>query len=474
MIPYSRDAYKLMHEGSIALAQMETNGICVDTDYLSKAIRRTTRKIKRLQEALSQSEVAKAWKRTFGPKTNLNSTDQLGRVLFEVMKFDCTSRTASLKYSTDEKSLAQVNHPFVQDYLKVRKLQKSLGTYLLGIQREVVDGKVHPNFSLHLVRTFRSSSDNPNFQNMPIRNPDIGKLIRQAFKSRPGHRLVESDYSGIEVSIAACYHQDPTMHTYLRDKTKDMHRDMAMECYKLPPEEVKALPNDKDDAKRIKTIRYCGKNMFVFPQFYGDWYIECARNLWEAIQTMGLHLRDGTSLEDHLKAQGIRRLGALDFKEKPVAGTFEAHIQAVEKRFWEKRFPVYARWKRKWVEEYREKAWMLTKTGFICQGWLKKNEIINYPVQGSAFHCLLWALTQIQLELNRRKMKTLLVGQIHDSLLADVPEEEMDEYMDLSHQIMVPGLMKHWKWINVPLETEAEATPVGGSWFQKEVWKNGS
>lgn len=473
MIPYSREAYKLLHDGTVALAQVESNGICVDTVYLAKAIRRTTRRIKHLQAGLEKSEVAQIWRKTFKAKTNLNSTDQLGKVLFGEMGFDCVSRTSSLKYSTDEKALAAVDHPFVKDYLQVRKLQKSLGTYLLGIQREVVEGKVHPNFSLHLVRTFRSSSDNPNFQNIPIRDPKIGELVRQAFVARPGHRLVELDYSGIEVSIAATYHQDPTMHGYLRDKSKDMHRDMAMECYKLPPEEM-LNPIDKDDAKRIKTIRYCGKNMFVFPQFYGDWYVECARNLWEAIGSMKLHLRDGRSLKEHLHQKGIVELGALDFKEKPRPGTFEAHIQAVEKRFWEKRFPVYASWKKKWVAEYREKAWMLTKTGFICQGWMKKNEIINYPVQGSAFHCLLWALIQLQKELNKRKMRSLIVGQIHDSLINDVPKEELTDFLGLAHEVMVPRLLEAWKWINVPLETEAEVTPVGGSWFQKEVWKHGS
>ncbi|NIS13857.1 MAG: hypothetical protein GWN12_18860, partial [Thermoplasmata archaeon] len=87
-------------------------------------------------------------------------------------------------------------------------------------------------------RTFRSSSDSFNFQNIPIRDLELARLIRQAIIARSGHRLVEIDYSGVEVHVAACYHQDPTMLEYLEDKSKDLHRDMAMEIFKLPLEEL--------------------------------------------------------------------------------------------------------------------------------------------------------------------------------------------------------------------------------------------
>jgi DNA polymerase I-like protein with 3'-5' exonuclease and polymerase domains len=100
---------------------------------------------------------------------------------------------------------------------------------------------------------------------------------------------------------------------------------------------------------------------------------------------------------------------------------------------------------------------------------MAKNQIINYPIQGSAFHCLLWSLIQIvQKELKKRKMKTIVVGQIHDSIIADVVEEELEEYLAMSNEVMTRRIIKDWPWIITPLEIEAEATPINGRWNERE------
>jgi len=459
MIPYKKSAIKLFQEGAIALAEVEGNGIQIDTAYLKRATTKTERRIKKLLIKLDKTEVAKTWKKIYKHKTNFNSNDQLGKVLFEHMGIECPDLTKTGRYRTNEKSLMTVDHPFVIGYLKIKKLQKALTTYLRGIEKEVVDGLLHPFFNLHIPRTFRGSSDSPNFQNIPVRDKELGKLIRRAFIARPGNQLLELDYSGIEVGVAACYHKDPRMIDYIKNPEKDMHRDMAMECYKLRSDQV------------TKDIRFYGKNCFVFPQFYGSVYVDCARNLWESIITGKLKTEKGTPLKQHLRKKGIRELGdceSLNKYDTQPKYTFVRHIEMVEKRFWEKKFPTYAQWKKKWFNKYVDKGWMLTKTGFICQGYMKRNEIINYPVQGSAFHCLLWSLIQLGRELKRHKMKTLIVGQIHDSILADVPEEELNDFLILANDVMTKQLIKKWKWINVPLEIEAEVCPIGGSWADKE------
>jgi len=456
MIPYKMKAYKLFHNGAIALAEVEGNGIKIDTRYLKKAKAQTEKKIKRLQDELESGDVSKAWRKLFKSKTNFNSNDQLGRVLFEELGLTPPAMTPTGKYRTDEKSLTAVDHPFVEGYLRIKKLQKALTTYLKGIEKEVVDGLLHPFFSLNMTKTFRSSSDSPNFQNIPVRDKELGELIRKAFIARKGNHLVEIDYSGIEVRVAACYHHDPRMIEYISNPKKDMHRDMAIECYKLRPDQI------------TKDIRFYGKNCFVFPQFYGSMYVDCARNLWEVIDTFKLKTKDNIPLKRHLRDNGIRELGDCNFEDSPRNGTFEKHIQQVEKNFWEKRFKVYANWKKKWYYKYVDQGWMLTKTGFICQGFMKRNEIINYPVQGSAFHCLLWSLIRLLKELKKRKMKTLIVGQIHDSIMADVPADELDDFLVLANNVMTTQLMKTWTWINVPLEVEAEVCPVGGSWADKK------
>lgn len=468
VLPIKKRAFDLLHRGVIALAEVEGNGIRMDTEYLDQAIVDTEKKMKAITAELKESEVAKIWKRMFGRKMNFGSTDQLGKVLYDGMGYETDHMTEAGNYKVDETALSAIDHPFIGKYLQLKKLDKACGTYLKGLKREIVNGYIHPSFNLHFVKTYRSSSDSPNFQNIPIRNPEIGKLVRTAFVSRPGHHLVELDYSGIEVSIAACYHKDPVMYEYICDPAKDMHRDMAMECFCLDEDEMRN-PVDKEDGKRIKTIRYCGKNMFVFPQFYGDWYISNAKALWEAIDTMKLTTRDGTCMRDYLVTQGITKLGDCDPQQKPRRNTFEKHLQEVEQSFWNDRFSVYGQWKKDWYEKYRKRGWFPMKTGFVCQGFLKRNEVINYPVQGAAFHCLLKSMTTLVLdEIPKRKMKTKIVGQIHDSIIADVPEEELQDYLALANQVMTKDLLEEWKWIIIPLEIEAEVCPLNGCWADKE------
>ena len=118
-----------------------------------------------------------------------------------------------------------------------------------------------------------------------------------------------------------------------------------------------------------------------------------------------------------------------------------------------------------------EVSYFDTLTGFRIEGLYKRNEVINYPVQGSAFHWLLWSLIRIQKLLKKYKMKSLLVGQIHDSIVGDVHKKELRDYLDIVKQVMTIDVRKHWEWIIVPLRIEAEVAPVGGSWFDKKEVK---
>lgn len=452
-IPYTKEAYQLLHEGAIALAKVEDAGMRIDVLYLEGAIAKTERRVKKRQARLSSSEVMKAWRSRFKDRTNFNSNAQLGVILFDVLKYECPDRTRTGKYSTSEKTLATVDDPFVQDYLAIKKLQKA-GQFLKGIRAETCQGYLHPVFSLHITKTFRSSSEDPNFQNLPVRNETMRRIVRRTIIARKGRRIIETDFSGVEVRIAACLHKDPTMIRYLLDKTTDMHRDMAMECFKLSKAEV------------TKAIRHEAKNKFVFPEFYGSYWLNVSADLWQA--SARLVTESGVPLRKHLRRQGLKRLGEQDVKQGPARGTFEHHIAEVESDFWNERFPVYTQWKKDHYASYQRRGWFKTKTGFICQGFMKKNEAINYPVQGPAFHCLLWALIEIVKELRKRRMKTLVIGQIHDSVVADVPDEEVEEYCEIVEDVMTRRLPKHWPWITVPLEIEIEQTPVDGSWVDKE------
>ena len=480
MVTYATDmdGYRLLHEGAIALADIEANGMRIDVDYMHRAIEHTSGRIIKLEKQLLKTDIWSEWRKRYGQRFNIDSREQLAVTLFghpknkkdKGMGYTPSAITSTGKNATDADALNNIDDPFILKYLKIQTLKKARSTYLVGILREVDDGYLHPNFNLNIAQTFRSTSDNPNFQNIPVRDPAIAKLIRRAFIPRDGGHIVEIDFSGVEVNVAAAYHLDRRMIKYLKNPKMDMHRDMAQQCYMLPKSEMRK-PTDKADEQRIKDIRYCGKNKFVFPEFYGDWYMSCAQALWSSIDQMNLCTRDGLSLIEHLRSQGIRKLGACTIGERPRKGTFEKHLQEVEADFWNRRFKEYGQWRRDWYKEYLKKGKFTTHTGFTIEGIMKRNEVINYPVQGSAFHCLLWCLIQLNKALRKYKMKSKIVGQIHDSIVADVRHAELDNYLEIANDIMTNRVMKKYKWLVVPLEVDAEVAPLNRSWFEKKKIK---
>ena len=303
-----------------------------------------------------------------------------------------------------------------------------------------------------------NSSNAPNFQQLPLRDPEMGKVVRGAIKAPPGYCIVENDYSGMEVGIGACSHKDRNMVEYITDKSKDMHRDSAMDIFKLSEDQVS------------KEIRQSIKSGFVFPQFYGSYYVECAKNIYDSVGQLGLKLADGSSLEAHMERVGIGDRGECDPEEKPITGTFEYHVQQMERILWEERFPVFNNWRHEIYDKYKEDLFFDSLTGFRYEGYFRRNEVINFGTQGSAFHCLLKAVIILVGELSQRKMKTRVIGQIHDSIVALVHMDELQFYLDLVYDIMAKRVKKEWKWIIVPLEVDADVTPEAGSWAQKAAW----
>lgn len=464
---YVQKGYELLHRGTLALAEMERTGIKVDTDYLDRKIDEVAGQIGAVESELrGYKRVYRTWKKRYGDKVNLNSDRQLATVLYDDLGLKVRAFTDKGGKKTDEEALKEAARgtdvaPFVKTFIHRKKLMKIKNTYLIGVRRELQDGFLHTTYNLHRTATYRSSSSDPNIQNLPVRDPVLGDLIRRMFISRfRNGRLCDRDYSSLEVNIAYTYHGDPNMRIYLTDPTTDMHRDMAAECYKLAQDEVS------------KKTRYAAKNIFVFPQFYGSFYVDCARAMWKAIDKLELKTeKTGESLKDHLRRKGIKRLGKCDPDFDPEPGTFEAHVRAVERDFWGRRFPVYARWKKNWYNAYLEKGYFLTHTGFKISGDFRRNQVINYPVQGSAFHCLLMSIILVNEELRRYKMKSRLCVQIHDSMTGDCPDDEVQAFLNITDDVLTKRLPKMWDWINIPLSAEAEVTPAGGTWADKKVWE---
>ena len=137
-------------------------------------------------------------------------------------------------------------------------------------------------------------------------------------------------------------------------------------------------------------------------------------------------------------------------------------MEGVEQRF-QDRFPQWRDRKEDWWKRYLKTGRFRLLTGFEIEGVYSRNNLYNYPIQGPAFHILLWSL--IRLVKWTRKRKTKIVGQIHDSIVADVHLDELDEYLEEAKRVMTVDVRNHWKWIVTPLEIEAEVAE--DNWFNK-------
>ena len=458
MKPATPEAIELMHRSTVALAQVEANGIKIDTKYLKQAIVKTDQRIAVINERLRSDPIYEIWRKRFGERTNLGSDQQLATVIFEELKYEeRKERTKTGKIRAGKDALEHVDLPFVRDIVEVERLKKARGTNLKGLLNETTAvGRVHSNFHLNTAVTFRSSSRDPNIQNQPIRNEDISNLVRRSFIAPKGFRIGELDYKQIEVATAASQVRDPVLMEYVADSTKDMHRDMAMQIFKLPVEEI------------AKPVRITAKNGYVFPAFYGSYYLQCSKSIWETIDQFKLKTVSGVPLKKHLKTQGIRALGACDRNVKPERGTFEYHLKEIDEDFWKRRFKVYAEWKKSWWDRFLRVGSFRMMTGFVCRGELDRKQVCNAPIQGAAFHCLLWSLIHLQDWLNENHMRTRIIGEVHDSMILEFHEPELERVLRKAKKLMTQDIRQAWKWIKVPLAVEAEIAPLGGSWADKK------
>jgi DNA polymerase-1 len=457
--PQTKDAYTLLHEGTQALARAERQGLRVDCNYVAQKKEKLTYRINLLESKLRKTNFYKRWSH-INRYVNINSNTQLSNYLYNVKGLTPPKFTDSGQGSTDDEALSMLPIPELDIILQIRKLKKVRDTYLEAFEREQIRGYLHPHFNLHLVKTYRSSSDSPNFQNIPKRDKESMQTCRRALYPRPGHQILEIDYSGLEVAIAACYHKDPTMVKYITDPASDMHGDMARQIFKLPSFDKKKEGHS--------ILRNAAKNGFVFPQFYGDYYGNNAfymavnwcglsNGKWKSGQ--GIKMDEG-HISDHLIGKGVTSLE-----------DFTSHIKEIEDDFWTNRFPEYDAWKERWYKLYQKHGYIVMKTGFQCSGLMSKNEVINAPVQGAAFHCLLWSFIEIDKVMRRENWDSRLIGQIHDAIVLDVHPDELEHVAKTVNEISTKKILEVWDWIIVPLRVEAELCPVDASWADKEEWK---
>ena len=450
----TNDAYELMHRGILALQRAEQAGLRLDLEYCATQNKKLTHHIKYQENKFAKSELGQLWKKTYRANMNFGSGQQLAFLLYNIMKLTPTKFTQGEGGSTDEEALTKLELPGIQHLIRSRKLKKLRDTYLASFIREQVDGILHPNFNLHLVKTFRPSTDHPNLANVPNRDYESMKLCRGAIFPRIGHQFLSGDFGGIEVKMACCYTEDPQL---IHDVNHgDMHLDMAVELFKLD--------NLDKSHKGEGRLRQGAKNGFVFPQFYGDYWGNNVPSLldWAKEAT----LKDGTPGWEHLQNKKLITLDRKGNIKSRVA--FEKHVQQVEDVFWNTRYRVYTKWKKKWWAQYQKKGYIEMFTGFRCGGSvMRENECINAPFQGTAFHCMLWTLIQLDQYQQERGWRSRIVNQIYDEIMFDAHPEETKKVARQIVKTATKELPAHYPWINVPLEIDIESGAVDTAWGTK-------
>ena len=429
---FINDGCQLFLQGALALSEISNNGFPIDEDYLIESMQKLDKEIVKLNVQINTCEEATKWDRE--TEFNYNSTDHLKHLLYDIMKYPITKRTGKGGASVDAETLEKITKSEICTLIgQIRKLEKIKNTFLAGIARETIDGVVHPNFLLNTTTTFRSSAKNPNTTNLSKHNEEAKKYIRGCFKAPPGWRIVEIDYSGLETRVAAAVSGDSSLTYYNDDPTSDMHLDSAVDYLLRKREEV-----DKD------TERYLVKNKAVFPSFYGAGYKKIATGLWDGMTE---------ATKNHLASKGF--------------STYERYEEKVKEawnEFWNVRFVEYKKWREQQWRMYTRTGKIKLNTGFYYTAPGIRNEVLNAPIQGPGFHMLLWSIIQLHNWLNEMKKQSMTIGEIHDSIVLLIKNEEMDSILPIAKKIMTEDVKKHWSWINVLLKVEADIYPDGGRW----------
>jgi DNA polymerase-1 len=432
----------LLTEGAIALSDMERAGIRTDPQYYKVQKFKIEQRIEETKKLILVDPLAVKFRkmtgRPMGIKKNVGAED-LRYLLENVMKVKIEKLTATELTSTDSEVLTRLKdkHPIIQNIINLRGSTQLLKTYIMGYLDWAVDGYIYPQFGLQVPTSYRSSARNPNIQNVPKRNVEIRELIRKGILPRVGRQLGEMDFSGIEVAVGCCYHKDPQMISYLT-KGGDMHRDAGADIWLLPKDEIE------------KKIRFFIKNQWVFPQFYGSTFHNCSRGLWET--SIDLPTTSGESLREHMRVKGIKTLN--DFTD---------HLKDCQDKLWH-RFRVYKRWKDNQEIIYRKQGFIESFLGFKFTDYMGYNELSNYPVQGTAFHVLLWTYIQINKVRRAEEWRTKIPAEVHDSMMFDFHPKEVAHVIKTGKHIAEVETRKAFEWINIPIKIETELAPVGGSW----------
>jgi len=392
------------------LAAMEREGIAIDTETLKKYS---------TQLATEISVIELEIQNLAGTPFNISSPKQVGDILFEVLKISAKpKKTKTGQYATGEDILQKLikNHPIIEKILEYREMMKLKNTYVdtLPEMMNVKTGRIHTSYNQVVAATGRLSSDNPNLQNIPVRTAR-GREIRKAFiPKNNNYVLMSADYSQIELRIVASICGDENMCAAFRDG-KDIHTATAARVYGIAESEV------------TKEMRYKAKSV-NFGIIYGQGAFGLAENLGisrgEAKELIENYFREYPGVKKYMD-------DTVNFARE------YGYVQTILGR-------------RRYLSD-------ILSTNAVVRGFAERNAI-NAPIQGSAADMIKVAMINVQAVLIKNKFETKLLLQVHDELVFDVPENEVEIVKPVIEAAMINALK-----LNVPIEV---GIGVGKTWLE--------
>lgn len=393
------------------LAKMEMAGIRVDTDVLGQMSIEFEQELKTLEKKIY--ELA-------GEEFNINSSQQLGVILFEKLGLDAVKKTRKKTgYSTDVQVLTQLaeTHEMPEKLLRYRTLGKLKSTYVDALSSLVHPdtGRIHTSFNQTITVTGRLSSSSPNLQNIPIRKPE-GKRIRQAFIPANGCTLISADYSQIELRLLAhCANDSILIESFQNDE--DIHTRTALEVFQVLP----GLVTDqmRSQAKSIN-----------FGIIYGMGPFRLSNELGISRKMAGIYI------DNYFK----RYAGVKNFIDQTIEQTRETC--EVSTLFGRKRRLDDIRSSNANLRNFAQRA------------------AVNTPIQGSAADLIKLAMIKMQAALATEKMESKMLLSVHDEIIFESPEQEKNKLTVMAKQVM-----ENVTPLKVPLKVNFGA---GANWAEAE------
>ena len=388
------------------LYEMEKNGVKVEAPAL---------KVYGEQLAVKIVELEKKIYEAAGEEFNINSPKQLGVILFEKLGLPSGKKTKT-GYSTSADVLDKlaVDYPIVSDILEYRQLTKLKSTYADGLANYIQeDGRIHGKFNQTITATGRISSTEPNLQNIPIRM-ELGRLIRKVFVPEEGYVFVDADYSQIELRILAHCSGDEQLIAAYRE-ARDIHRMTASQVFHIPFDEVTEL--QRRNAKAVNFGIVYGISSFGLSQDLSITKKEAAQYIDNYFNTY----------------PGIKKF--LD--DAVQTGKDKGYVTTLFGR-------------RRPIPELSSSNFMQRSFG--------ERVAMNSPIQGTAADIMKIAMIGVQKRLKEEQLKSRLVLQVHDELLIEAHESELDKVIEI-----LKYEMEHAAQISVPLDVDMH---TGKNWYE--------